>query len=74
MKSVAVGDLVLQVAQDGVVLEQVGERGRGGEVVDGDKLDVGVADCGAEDVASDAAEAVDANLYSHFRLLLWVSR
>ena len=35
----AVGDLVLQVAQDGVVLEQVRERGRGGEVVDGDEFD-----------------------------------
>jgi hypothetical protein len=54
------GDLVLEVAEDGVVLEQVGEGRRGGEVVDGDEFDVRVADCGAEDVASDAAEAVDA--------------
>jgi hypothetical protein len=69
-----VSDLVLQVAQDRIVLEQVGERGRRGDVVDGDKLDVWVANCGAEDVASDAAEAVNANFYSHFRLLLWVSR
>ena len=35
----AVGDLVLQVAEDGVVLEQVRERGRGGDVVDGDDFD-----------------------------------
>ena len=61
----AVGDLVLEVAEDGVVLEQVGQGGRGGEVVDGDEFDVWVADCGAEDVASDAAEAVDAYLYCH---------
>ena len=61
----AVGDLVLEVAEDGVVLEQVGEGGGGGEVVDGDEFDVRVAECGAEDVAPDAAEAVDAYLYCH---------
>ena len=61
----AVGDLVLEVAEDGVVLEQVGEGGGGGEVVDGDEFDVRVAESGAEDVASDAAEAVDAYLYCH---------
>ncbi len=61
----SVGDLVLEVAEDGVVLEQVGEGGRGGEVVYGDEFDVRVAECAAEDVASDAAEAVDAYLYCH---------
>ncbi len=61
----AVGDLLLEVSEDGIVLEQVGEGGRGGEVVDGDEFDVGVAESGAEDVASDAAEAVDAYLYCH---------
>jgi hypothetical protein len=64
---VALGDLVLQVAEDGVVLEQVGQGGGGGEVVDGDEFDVGIAEGGAEDVASDAAEAVDANLNCHVR-------
>jgi predicted kinase len=43
----------------------VGQGGGGGEVVDGDEFDVGIAESGAEDVASDAAEAVDANLYCH---------
>ena len=61
----SVGDLVLEIAEDGVVLEQVRQGGGGGEVVDGDEFDVGVANCGAEDVASDAAEAVNAYLYSH---------
>ena len=61
----SVGDLVGQVAEDGVVLEQVGEGGGGGEVVDGDEFDVGVAKRGAEDVASDAAEAVDSYLNCH---------
>ncbi len=58
----AVGDLLLEVAEDGVVLEEVGQGGGGGEVVDGDEFDVRVAEGGAEDVASDAAEAVDAYL------------
>ena len=58
-------DLVLQVAEDGVVLEQVREGGRGGEVVDSDEFDVGIAQCRAEDVASNAAEAVDSNLDCH---------
>ena len=67
----AVGDLVLEVAEDGVVLEEMGQGGGGGQVVDGDEFDVGVAEGGAEDVAADAAEAVDAYLYCHdFRLLL----
>ena len=59
----AVGDLVWQVAEDGVVLEQVGQGGGGGEVVYGYEFDVWVAESAAEDVASDAAEAVDAYLY-----------
>ena len=70
----AVGDVVLEVAQDGVVLEQVRERGRRGDVVHGDDFNLGVANCSAEDVASDAAEAVNAYFYRHVRLLLWVSR
>ena len=56
---------LLEIAEDGVVLEQMGEGRGGGEVVDGDELDVGIADRGTEDVATDAAEAVDAYLYCH---------
>jgi hypothetical protein len=33
-------DLVLQVAEDRVVLEQVGQRGRAGQVVDGNKINL----------------------------------
>ncbi len=37
-----------------------------GEVVDGDDVDVGARGlCGADDVAADAAEAVDADAYGH---------
>jgi len=60
-----VADFVLEVAEDGVVLEQVGERGGGGEVVDGDEFDVRIAEGCAENVASDAAEAVNAYLDCH---------
>jgi hypothetical protein len=65
MKVVAGRDFVLQVAQDRVVLEQVSQRRRAGQVVDGDKIDVVVAKRGAQNIASNAAEAVDTNLYCH---------
>ena len=59
-------DLAREAAEDRVVLEQVGERLRVGEVVDGDELEVGAGRVGgAEDVAADAPEAVDADLHSH---------
>ena len=59
----AVGDLLLEVTEDGVIFEEVGQGGGGGEVVDGDEFDVWVAEGGTEDVASNAAEAVNAYLY-----------
>ena len=53
-------------AEDRVVLEQVPERAGVRDVVDGDDLDVRVRLVRrAEDVAADAAEAVDADAYSH---------
>jgi hypothetical protein len=53
-------------AQDRVVLQQVRERLRVGQVVDGDPLDVGVLGLGGtEEVAADAAEAVDPDAYGH---------
>ena len=59
-------DLGREAAEDRVVLEQVGERARVGEVVDGDELDVRSRRVrGAEDVAPDASETVDADLHSH---------
>ena len=49
-----------------VVAQQVRERGVVGDVVDGDPLDVGLRGlAGAEDVAADAAEAVDPDAYGH---------
>ena len=59
---------------DRVVLEQVRERPGVRDVVDGDDLDVRVRLLrGAEDVAADAAEAVDPDAYGHLGspLRLW---
>ena len=70
MKSVAGDDFVLQVAQNRVVLEQVSQRRRAGQVVDGNKFDLGIAKSGAKYVAANAAEAVDTNLNCHVCLLL----
>ncbi len=57
--------LVGQIAEDGVVLQKMRESFRVGDVVDGDELDVLVVKRGAHNVATDAAEAVDANLNGH---------
>jgi len=60
-----VGDFVRQVAEDRVVFQEVREGLRVRDVVDGDELNVLVVERGAHDVASDAAEAVDAYLNGH---------
>ena len=57
--------MVGEVAEDRVVLEQVREGLGIGDVVDGYKLDILVIQRRAHDVASDAAEAVDAYLDGH---------
>ncbi len=57
--------LVRQIPEDGIVLQKVRESLRVGDVVDRDKLNVLVVDCRTHDIATDAAEAVDANLDGH---------
>jgi hypothetical protein len=55
-----------EAPEDRVVLEQVGQRAGVGDVVDGDELDVrarGVRR--TEEIATDPAEAVDADLHCH---------
>ena len=67
---VVVVDGRVETARDRVVLQQVGERLVVGEVVHRDDLEVGaLGEGGAEVVAADAAEAVDADLYGHGCLL-----
>ena len=68
--AVALGrDVGLQVAEDRVVLEQVGERLGVGQVVDGDDVDAAVVHGGAHDVAADAAEPVDPDFDGHLAIL-----
>ena len=63
---VVIRDVALETTEDRVVLEQRGERLVVGEVVDPDDLDVGArGQNGPEEVAADAAEAVDAYANSH---------
>src|SRR6266850_1957111 len=63
-----VRDGVWKIAEDGVVLQKVRERLGIGDVIDGHELNVLVIERGAHDVASDAAEAVDADLNGHYFL------
>ena len=64
-------DLALERTEYRVVLEEVRERLRVGDVVHTDPVDVRTARVrGAEDVAPDAAEAVDAGLQGHVRCFL----
>ena len=68
---VAVGaDVLCEVAEDGVVLEKVGQRVGVRDVVDGDDVDAAISECGAENVPPDAPEAVDPYLDCHLRLLI----
>ncbi len=59
------GDLLFEVAEHGVVLQEVRQRLRVRDVVDGHEVDVLVAEAGAQDVAADAPEAVDSNFDCH---------
>ena len=66
MLSSSYDDVLREPAEDRVVLQQVGEGLVVGQVVDADDLDVGARrESGAEEVAADAAEAVDANADGH---------
>jgi hypothetical protein len=55
----------VQVAEYRIVFEQVRERVRAGQIVDGDEVDVPVAERRTHDVPADAAETVNANLHGH---------
>ena len=63
------GDVGLEVAEDRVVLQQVGERLGVGQIVDRDDVDAAVVHGGAHDVAADAAEPVDPDFDGHLRFL-----
>src|SRR5579863_6494513 len=58
-------DVIGQITENGVVLEQVSESFGVREIVDCDEFDVGIIERGAQYVASDAAETVNAYFNSH---------
>jgi len=57
--------LVRKIAQDRIVLQQMRQRFRIGDVVDGDKLNVPIVQSRAHDVAPDAAKTVNTYLNGH---------
>src|SRR5437879_11735978 len=59
------GDVTLKIAEDRVVLEEVGQGPRIRDVVDRDDLEVAPAQGGAVDIAPNAAKPIDANLHRH---------
>ena len=58
-------DVVVQPAVHGVVLEQMRERLRVRDVVHGDELERRLAEAGAEHIAADTTEPVDADADRH---------
>ncbi len=67
------GDIAVEATVYGVVFEDEGEFLCAGEVVDADEFDVVAVDGSADDAATDATEAVDADFNSHERdPCLWV--
>ena len=72
MKSSPATILFWNIAENGVVLEQVGQCFRAGEIVHCNKFNFRIFQGGAKDIAPDAPETVDSNFYSHaFSLGLW---
>ena len=55
----------VEATVDGVVLEQMSQRLRVGDVVDRDDVEGGVTEGLAEDQSADTAEAIDRNTESH---------
>src|SRR5262245_26393651 len=58
-------DACVQVSKHRVVLQQVGERMGVGEIVDGDEVNLAIAERRPHDVPADAAEPVDSYPDSH---------
>ena len=55
------------VAEDGIVLQEMSQRRRIGDVIDGDDLEVASTVRGPVDVAPNAAKPIDPNLHRHER-------
>ena len=60
------GDLVRQIAQDGIVFQQMSQSLGVGKIVDRHEFDVAVIERSSKHVSPDASESVDAYFNSHF--------
>ena len=67
-------NLIRQIAQDGVVLQKVGQRFGIGEVVDGDEVKIRVFQGSPQHVPANASETIDADFDSHVPPLLMKTR
>src|SRR6185312_4078215 len=67
----AVRDIAIERAVDGIVLEEVRQRLRVSEVIDSDEVDVchSLFEGGANNLPSDSSKAVDANTNCHVSIL-----
>ena len=65
MLSVPARDFMWQVAENGVVLQQVCQRFRISQIVDRHEFQIRIIERGAQHVAADASEAVNANFDCH---------
>ena len=57
--------VLMQRTKYRVVFRKVGESGGIGEIVNGDEFDFRIVQGGANDIAADAAEAVDTYFHGH---------
>ena len=60
-------DVMLEVAENGIVFQQMRERGRAGEIVHGDIFNARIAQRRAEQIAANAAKTINANFDCHLR-------
>ncbi len=65
------GDLVRQIAQDGIVFQQMGQGLGVGEIVDRHEFDIAVIERSAKHVSPDASESVDSYFNCHFASEIW---
>ena len=61
----ACGNLVRQIAQHRVVLQEMGQSFRIGQVIDCHELQIGVLQRRTQDVPADTSETINAYFYSH---------
>jgi hypothetical protein len=59
------GNRLLQLAKDGIVLQEMSERLSVGDIVHRHEINIGIMQTRADHIATDASETVDTNFHSH---------